>query len=174
VRYVAEQHVKEDLGHIPTAQDWLSQIHPQPWDLVVGQTGKAVLQLHRHQESTAAIEQSIAQTGLATIYRIHFDTDSSQIRGESIPALNAVLGLINNHPGWRWVIAGHTDNEGSANHNQALSEARAKSVVSWLTAHGVASDHLDPRGFGSTRPVADNAAANGRALNRRVEVALTK
>jgi outer membrane protein OmpA-like peptidoglycan-associated protein len=145
-----------------------------PVDLVVGQTGRAVLQLRRHQESIAAIEQSISQTGSATIYGIHFDTGSSHIRGDSIPALNAVLGLINNHPGWHWLIAGHTDNEGRANYNQALSEARAKSVVSWLMAQSVAWDDLDPRGFGSTRPVADNATANGRALNRRVEVALAK
>jgi OOP family OmpA-OmpF porin len=48
-------------------------------------------------------------------------------------------------------------------------------VVSWLTAHGITSDRLESQGFGSMRPVADNAtAANGRALNRRVEVSLGK
>ncbi len=143
-----------------------------PVDLPAGQGGNAEIQLHRHQESTAALEQAIAQTGMATIYGIHFDTDSSKIRGDSIPALNAVLGLIKNHSGSRWIIAGHTDNQGNGGHNQTLSESRSKSVIAWLTQHGADVSQLVPQGFGATRPVADNATANGRALNRRVEVAL--
>src|SRR5579864_285160 len=145
-----------------------------PVDLPVGQTGNADIQLHRHQESTAALEQSIAQTGTATIYGIHFDTGSSKLRADSMPALNAVLGLINNHAGSRWIISGHTDNQGSDKLNVPLSKARAASVIAWLTAHGVAANRLEPQGFGATRPVADNATANGRFLNRRVEVALAK
>ena len=145
-----------------------------PVDLPAGQTGNADIQLHRHKESIAALEQSIEQTGTATIYGIHFDTNSPNFRSDSLPALNAVLGLINNHAGSRWIISGHTDNQGSDKLNIPLSKARAASVVSWLTAHGVAADRLEPEGFGASRPVADNATANGRALNRRVEVALAK
>ena len=145
-----------------------------PVDLPAGQKGQAEIQLHRHQENTAALEEAIAQTGTATIYGIHFDTDSSKIRGDSIPALNAVLGLIHNHPGARWIIAGHTDSQGDAVHNQTLSESRSKSVISWLKQHGGDVSSLLPQGFGAMRPVADNATANGRALNRRVEVALAK
>ena len=76
--------------------------------------------------------------------------------------------------GARGLIAGHTDNQGGAADSQPLSEARVKSVVMWLKGHGVDVKRLDPQGFGATRPVADNATANGRALNRRVEVALAK
>jgi OOP family OmpA-OmpF porin len=124
--------------------------------------------------STAALEQSIAQTGSATIYGIHFDTGSSKLRADSMPALNAVLGLINSRSGSNWVIVGHTDNQGSDALNIPLSRARAASVISWLTAHGIAANRLEPQGFGSTRPVADNATTNGRALNRRVEGSLAK
>src|SRR5487761_866784 len=145
-----------------------------PVDLPSGQSGNAEIQLHRHQKTTAALEQSIAQTGSATIYGIHFDTGSSKLRPDSIPALNAVLGLIHNHPGSRWIISGHTDNQGSDRLNIPLSKARAASVVSWLTAHGVAANQLEPKGFGASRPVADNSTANGRFLNRRVEVSLAK
>jgi OOP family OmpA-OmpF porin len=140
-------------------------------DLPSGQAGEADLRLHRHEESTAALEKSIAQTGMATIYGIHFDTGSSKLRSDSLPALQAVLGLINNRPGSNWIIAGHTDNQGSDARNIPLSKARAASVISWLTGRGVAAGRLEPRGFGSTRPVADNATANGRFLNRRVEIA---
>ena len=143
----------------------------QPVDLVAGQTGTAELQLHRHEENTAALERAIAQTGSATIYGIHFDTGSAKLRPDSAPALAAILGLIKNHPGSRWIIAGHTDNQGGADSNQWLSTARAASVVTWLSARGVAMDQLVPQGFGASRPVADNATANGRALNRRVEIA---
>jgi len=145
-----------------------------PVDLPAGQNGNAEIQLHRHQETTAALEQSIAQTGSATIYGIHFDTGSSKLRPDSLSALNAVLGLINNHAGSRWIISGHTDNQGSDKLNIPLSKARAASVVTWLTAHGIARDRLEPEGFGASRPVADNATASGRFLNRRVEVALAK
>jgi outer membrane protein OmpA-like peptidoglycan-associated protein len=145
-----------------------------PVDLPAGQAGNAEIRLHRHQEGTAALEQSIAQTGTATIYGIHFDTNSSKLRPDSLPALNAVLGLIKNHPDSHWIISGHTDNQGNAALNQPLSEARAKSVVTWLKQHGTNVSGLVPQGFGATRPVADNATANGRALNRRVEVSLQK
>lgn len=145
-----------------------------PVDLIAGQNGNAEIQLHRHREDTAALEKELAKTGSATIYGIHFDTDSAKLRSDSMPALNAVLGLINSHPGSQWVIAGHTDNQGNADHNQALSENRSGSVIAWLKDHGVNSSQLERQGFGASRPVADNATPNGRALNRRVEVALTK
>lgn len=145
-----------------------------PVDLSAGQSGHADIQLHPHQESTAALEQSIAQTGTVNIYGIHFDTGSSKLRADSVPALNAVLGLISGRSGSNWIISGHTDNQGSDELNIPLSKARAGSVIAWLTAHGIAANRLEPQGFGSTRPVADNATASGRALNRRVEVALAK
>jgi OOP family OmpA-OmpF porin len=140
-------------------------------DIVAGQSGHAEIQLHRHEEGTSALEKAIAQTGSAAVYGIHFDSDSAKLRPDSTPALEAVLGLINNHPGSRWIIAGHTDNQGNSAHNQALSQNRAASVIAWLKAHGVDATRLAPQGFGATRPVADNATANGRALNRRVEIA---
>jgi OOP family OmpA-OmpF porin len=140
-------------------------------DVVAGQSGHAEIQLHHHEEGTSALEKSIAQTGSAAIYGIHFDSDSAKLRPDSTPALQAVLGLINNHPGSRWIIAGHTDNQGNSAHNQVLSQNRAISVIAWLKAHGVDASRLVPQGFGATHPVADNADANGRELNRRVEIA---
>lgn len=145
-----------------------------PVDLPEGQSGHADIQLHRHQETAAALEQSIAQTGTATIYGIHFDTDSSKLRADSLSALQAVLALINSRAGSNWVVSGHTDNQGSDRLNIPLSKARAASVITWLTSHGVAANRLEPQGFGATRPVADNTTANGRFLNRRVEIALQK
>jgi outer membrane protein OmpA-like peptidoglycan-associated protein len=145
-----------------------------PVDLPTGETGRAEILLHKHQENTAALERSIAQTGSATIYGIHFDTDSARLKADSLPALNAVLGLVQNHAASGWLIAGHTDNQGNDARNQPLSEQRAAAVVAWLKGHGANVSQLVPQGFGSSRPVADNATATGRAINRRVEVALAK
>lgn len=145
-----------------------------PVDLADGEKGHAEILLHRHEENTSALERSIAQTGTASIYGIHFDTDSPKLRSDSRPALNAVLGLVKNHPDSKWLIAGHTDDQGAAEHNQPLSGRRAAAVIVWLKDQGADASRLFPQGFGSTRPVADNATAGGRALNRRVEVALTK
>jgi outer membrane protein OmpA-like peptidoglycan-associated protein len=140
-------------------------------DIVAGQSGHAEIQLHHHEEGTSALEKAIAQTGSAAVYGIHFDSDSAKLRLDSTPALEAVLGLFKNHPGSHWIIAGHTDNQGNSAHNQVLSQNRAAAVIAWLKAHGANSSRLAPQGFGATRPVADNATANGRALNRRVEIA---
>jgi outer membrane protein OmpA-like peptidoglycan-associated protein len=143
-------------------------------DLPAGQAGNVEIALRRHLEDAATLESAIERTGAATIYGIHFDTDSAGIRADSLPSLNVVLQLINNRPGSRWVISGHTDNKGSAVRNQPLSESRAAAVVTWLAAHGVDRNRLQSQGFGASRPVADNSTAVGRALNRRVEVALAQ
>jgi outer membrane protein OmpA-like peptidoglycan-associated protein len=67
-------------------------------------------------------------------------------------------------------VQGHTDNVGNDANNQTLSEARAKAVVNWFTQHGIAAERLTSRGYGKTRPVADNGSDEGRAKNRRVEI----
>jgi outer membrane protein OmpA-like peptidoglycan-associated protein len=145
-----------------------------PVDLEAGATGQARFALQRHREGVADLERSIVQSGSAAIYGVHFDTNSSVLRPDSTAALQNVLALILKRSGSRWVISGHTDNQGSAELNQKLSQARAASVIAWLAAHGVAATRLMPQGFGASRPVADNSSEAGRALNRRVEMELVK
>jgi OmpA-OmpF porin, OOP family len=142
-----------------------------PVDLEAGQKGTANFELHKHHEGAADLARAVAEKGSATVYGLHFDVGSAKLRPDSAPALDAILSLVNGKPGSRWVISGHTDNQGTAALNQKLSESRAASVIEWLTAHGVAANRLAPKGFGATQPVADNTTENGRALNRRVEIA---
>jgi outer membrane protein OmpA-like peptidoglycan-associated protein len=68
------------------------------------------------------------------------------------------------------LVEGHTDSKGNDASNQALSQARAEAVQSYLITRGIASDRISSAGLGSSRPVADNASAEGRANNRRVEI----
>lgn len=145
-----------------------------PVDIEAGAIGQARFALQRHKEGVADLERSIGQSGSAAIYGVHFDTNSSVLRPDSTAALQNVLALINNRPDSRWVISGHTDNQGSGDLNQKLSQARAASVIQWLAAHGVTANRLTPQGFGASRPVADNSSEAGRALNRRVEMELVK
>jgi len=67
-------------------------------------------------------------------------------------------------------VEGHTDSQGNGAANQALSEKRAQAVVAWLTGKGISASRLTAKGFGATKPVADNSTDDGRAKNRRVEL----
>jgi outer membrane protein OmpA-like peptidoglycan-associated protein len=143
-------------------------------DLAVGTPGIAHFVLKKHHEGVSDMQQQVQRNGSVAIYGIHFDTASAKLRPDSIASLESVLQLVKSEARSRWIIAGHTDNQGGAAYNLALSQARAKSVVAWLTQHGVTGNRLVAQGFGLTRPVADNATASGRALNRRVEAKLVK
>ncbi|MDI6623453.1 MAG: OmpA family protein [Brevundimonas sp.] len=102
--------------------------------------------------------------------QVNFAVDKADILPESRGQIDAVLALLRDQENLRLGVEGHTDNTGSAAHNRALSEARARSVVAALTGAGIAVNRLEPRGFGPDRPVADNDAEAGRAKNRRVEL----
>jgi len=82
-----------------------------------------------------------------------------------------VLALLQGQPDWKLRIEGHTDSTGTREGNQALSQQRAAAVVAWLVKNGVAVSRLAAVGLGDTKPVADNKTEEGRARNRRVELA---
>ena len=119
-----------------------------------------------------AIGRSLDEVGRAIIYGIYFDYDTATIKPDSEETLNRVLRAIKARPEVKLIVEGHTDSRGSDTYNRALSEKRAQAVVNWLVAHGIAEKQLSAKGFGESVPVADNAKPDGRALNRRVEIAL--
>jgi outer membrane protein OmpA-like peptidoglycan-associated protein len=69
-------------------------------------------------------------------------------------------------------INGHTDNTGSDELNQKLSESRANSVKQYLLENGIGENRITATGYGESKPIADNKTAAGRAMNRRVEINL--
>lgn len=103
-------------------------------------------------------------------YDILFDTDSDVPKPSSAPALARLRDALVAAPDLAVVIEGHTDADGSDTYNQDLSNRRAASVVGWLVAEGIEPGRLAPEGFGEAQPVASNATADGKALNRRVDV----
>jgi len=120
---------------------------------------------------SSEMADAIAKTGKIDIYGITFDIDKTDIKPESVPTLVEVAKLLQENPTLKLQISGHTDNTGSATHNQTLSEGRAASVVNTLVSqYHVDASRLQAKGYGDTRPVADNATEEGRAKNRRVEL----
>ena len=103
---------------------------------------------------------------------ILFAIDSATLRPDLRRDLGTLARSLQSYPDSGVIITGHTDNTGSAAHNQRLSERRAESVAAELTANGVANRRIATRGAGLTRPIASNATAAGRAQNRRVEIVI--
>jgi len=106
--------------------------------------------------------------------KIQFQTARAIILPESEPVLKSVLDAALKCPDLRIQVGGHTDSRGRDTYNQGLSEARAASVVEYLTANGMDAEKLDAKGFGETQPIGDNGTAEGRAQNRRIEFNVLK
>ncbi len=101
---------------------------------------------------------------------ILFDFNRAALRPESQSTLRSLANNFRQYPDEVITVEGHTDNVGSADYNQGLSERRAHSVRSYLIDEGVASSHIEARGYGESRPKATNSTPEGRQLNRRVEI----
>lgn len=99
-----------------------------------------------------------------------FDFDRYDIKPEAYPLLNEGVTILKKNARTKMEIEGHTDNVGSAEYNQRLSEKRAKAVMDYLVKNGIDPERLSDRGYGLTRPVASNDTEEGRAKNRRVEL----
>jgi outer membrane protein OmpA-like peptidoglycan-associated protein len=102
-----------------------------------------------------------------------FDTAQYTLKPGAREKLAKVSGIILAHPGLKIEVEGHTDSVGGDEYNMKLSENRADAVRSYLVEQGVNRDGVTARGFGKTMPVADNATAAGRQMNRRVELVVS-
>lgn len=100
---------------------------------------------------------------------IFFETAKADLKTESYPELDRVVIFLQENPKMKIEIAGHTDNVGGAASNKKLSALRAKAVANYAILKGVDEDRITFKGYGSTKPEADNATEMGRSLNRRVE-----
>jgi outer membrane protein OmpA-like peptidoglycan-associated protein len=101
---------------------------------------------------------------------VNFEIDQATLLSGSKAVLDGVADVLKIHSDIRVEVQGHTDNTGTAEHNQELSEARARAVRDYLIGRGVAADRLEARGYGQDRPIESNDTEAGRAHNRRVEL----
>ncbi len=100
---------------------------------------------------------------------IEFETGSAIITPVGRKLLDETVPVMQEDKATRIEVSGHTDNVGDAPSNLRLSDLRANSVLAYLVAKGVARERLSARGYGQDKPIADNAAADGRARNRRID-----
>ncbi len=101
---------------------------------------------------------------------ILFDSGSDALKAEGVVELGKMGDILAKYADDRVRIEGHTDSQGGVSYNQALSERRANAVKTVLVSRGVKETQITALGLGEANPVADNATAEGRAKNRRVEL----
>jgi len=106
--------------------------------------------------------------GCWVLHGVFFDTDRAVIKDTKV--LDQAVSIFMANPKLTAEAQGHTDSTASAEYNQTLSEARAMAVRDYFIQKGVAPDRVRTKGFGETRPAASNETAEGRAMNRRVEL----
>jgi len=109
-----------------------------------------------------------------TVIDIKFDTNKSDIKPQYHDELKALADFLKEFPTAKGVIEGHTDSVGTTESNMKLSQRRANSVRSYLIkTFGVAPERITAKGYGPTKPVADNKTAAGKQQNRRIEANFT-
>ncbi len=124
------------------------------------------------RDSGVSVERDGDTINLIMPGNITFVTAGHDLNASFHQVLDSVVLVLQEFKQTIIVVAGHTDSRGSDSYNQALSERRANSVAQYLMQKGVAAARIDAVGFGEKYPIADNGTADGRALNRRVELSL--
>ncbi|TXH97053.1 MAG: OmpA family protein [Pseudomonas sp.] len=134
--------------------------------------------VHGAEEQVVVVEESVVEEVVvaepAEPVRVEldvkFDFDKAVVKQESQPDIRALADFMSQYPSTSTVVEGHTDSVGTDAYNQNLSERRANAVRDVLVnQYGVGASRVSSVGYGESRPVADNATAEGRAINRRVE-----
>lgn len=176
-RFRANYRVEDDqmgsyMVRTPTREIWVEVYHPwedesQNYWLTIVE--KKALEVKVKLLPADEMAKALDSAGHVALY-VNFDTDKATIKPDSAPIVAEIVKLLQSEPALKLTVEGHTDNAGTPAHNQMLSEGRANAVVGQLMAAGVPLDRLTPKGFGQTKPIADNATEDGRAKNRRVEL----
>lgn len=126
--------------------------------------------LDRLAASIGAVKQEPRGMVITLSGSVLFASNKDALLPAAQERLGQVAEALKTQDDHKIVVEGHTDSQGSAASNQGLSERRAQSVVSFLVSRGVPTEQIRAQGLGPNRPIADNASAEGRANNRRVEI----
>lgn len=117
--------------------------------------------------------QETARGLIVNMSDVLFDFNKYTLKSEAREKLAKVSGILQAYPGLKLQVEGYTDNIGTDDYNQKLSEQRADGVRDYLVSQGVQQDNISAEGYGKTHPIADNTTNSGRAQNRRVELVVS-
>ena len=121
------------------------------------------------------IKVKVTAEGLDILEKVYFDTGKATLQKRSFQLLDQITLILQKRPDITHLsIEGHTDAQGGADKNMALSQGRAESVKNYIVSKGIAAERLDAKGFGQTVPVETNDTPAGREANRRVEFKITE
>lgn len=130
-----------------------------------------ILEIEGMKQDIAAgkMLEALNKSGSVALY-INFETGKSIIKPESQTIIDQIAQMLKENASLKISIEGHTDNVGTSQTNQMLSENRAKSVMNAVVAKGIDKSRLLAKGWGQTKPISENNTEEGKAKNRRVEI----
>lgn len=133
-------------------------------------------QAQKIEEEIPGVEVERVDDGIVVTFDegsgVYFATNKSDINSKSQETLNKLAGVFREYSDTNILIVGHTDSTGDASYNMELSKNRAYSVTRYLTNKGLDSGRFTTNWFGETQPMHDNTTSEGRAKNRRVNIAI--
>lgn len=124
----------------------------------------------RKELSIVRMSEDTLRVGIAS--DVSFDVDSAEIKFNARQTYDKIAGVLKDYPASIIHVVGHTDSDGTDQHNQGLSERRASAVASLLASNGVPSSRLRTEGRGEREPIASNSTAEGKRRNRRVDIVI--
>lgn len=119
------------------------------------------------------IKEEIMQKTAAIAKSIYFDLNSSKLQRRSYGPLDELVQILKDNPSYKLAIESHTDNSGTNEYNQKLSDNRSASVMKYLVSKGIDASRLTGTGYGEEKPIATNDTKEGKSLNRRSELKLS-
>ena len=134
---------------------------------------KPITRMETPEERT---ERTVRVTKEINLYAktILFDVNKSVVKTQAEFILDNIAKIMNENDDFNFIIEGHTDNTGVAEHNLQLSQERADAIKAYLIRKGVKSKRLEAKGYGQTRPIESNDTERGREINRHVEINVAK
>ena len=161
--YHAAHEIGDERGTNPTSEND---------DLVAAAKGYADKAYHKAVKGCGNPEPQVKPKApeVIRLEGVYFETNSAELTVASSATLDRAVETLKKRADIKVEVAAHTDSRGKASYNLDLSNRRAASVMDYLVAHGVAAERLTSKGYGESSPIADNATAQGRAKNRRVEL----
>jgi OmpA-OmpF porin, OOP family len=156
-----------DLSKISKNQQFSQNIYLNPAkkeDKQIIEEPKVELEKPKIEESITKIEENKFR-----LDKVFFKLGESNILPDSYEQLDGLLKILKEDLSMKIIVEGHTDNVGDPAQNKRLSIERAYNVREYLIGKGIAGSRIQFKGYGDTKPIADNSTEEGRTLNRRVE-----